>query len=358
MPENTKDKITFVPIEKLHLDNERNPRLPKKVEGANLNEILKYMVEEANLLELMASIGEKGFFPGEPLLVVPSKKESGYTVIEGNRRLSAVMLLNDPTLVKIKPKSITQIADHAKYKPKTLPVIKYDSRDEIINYLGYRHITGVKEWDSLAKSKYLRQLYDLSLEEDIDEKCRELAKIIGSRKDYVKKLLCSLNIYEAIQEKSFYGLKDPEDISFSLITTALGYSKIQEFLGLESMEDLSLKGLNEEHLGELTLWMFLKKENQTRLGESRNLDKLAHIVSTEGALMEFRKGVPLDDAFLFTKGPKDSVLNAIGEALRHLNLAYTYAKNLELNPKEQEPIENIIKTAQAIKKQTTPTSND
>src|SRR5256886_5857908 len=50
-----------------------------------------WMLDNANIIELMNSIGEQGFFVGEPLVVIPSKTITGkYEVVEGNRRLTAV----------------------------------------------------------------------------------------------------------------------------------------------------------------------------------------------------------------------------------------------------------------------------
>jgi hypothetical protein len=89
----------LVPIENLRFDPD-NPRLPSSVDGHKESEVLKWMLESATLPELMAAIGEQGYFVGEPLLVVPANKSKGnvYKVIEGNRRLAAVMLLHDPKL--------------------------------------------------------------------------------------------------------------------------------------------------------------------------------------------------------------------------------------------------------------------
>lgn len=359
MAKNDERKIELVSFEKLHLDKEHNPRLPAKLMRKPDSEILEYMILEANVLDLMESIGEKGFFYGEPILVVPAEKKGEYTVVEGNRRLSAVMLLNDPNLTKVKHKLITQISENAKHKPKELPIVQYASRDEILDYLGYRHITGIKEWDALAKAKYLRQLYDKSAEGADEQKFRELARTIGSRPDYVKKLLCALSIYGVIADEGYFGIKELEDnISFSLITTALGYNNIQKFLGLQSIEVIESKNLNLDNLKELTRWMFDRTEGKTRLGESRNLKQLADIVNNEVALKEFRKGETLEAAFYFSEGAKESVINAIREALKYLELAYRYAKEVTLGDQEHNQLEEIKKTANAIKKQTTVTSND
>jgi len=88
---------------------------------------------------------EHGYFQGEPLLVVPSKKRDGYDVVEGNRRLTAVKLLGNPSLALIRQKSVQRIRREARHKPTELPILKFEKRDEILDYLGYRHITGTKE---------------------------------------------------------------------------------------------------------------------------------------------------------------------------------------------------------------------
>lgn len=243
MAKRRKPIIDMVDFKALRLDNQKNPRLPARLEGCSDREILEYMILEGNALELMGSIGQKGYFQGEPLLVVAADGSGNFTVIEGNRRLSAVMLLTNPSLATVKRESVKKVVDGAEIRPKKIPVIVYGSRDEILDYLGYRHITGVKAWDSLAKAKYLRQLYYRSSEADLDTKCLELARTIGSRSDYVRKLLCSLSVFDAMRDEAYFGVKglDQESVSFSLITTALGYNNIQKFLGLESGEDITLK---------------------------------------------------------------------------------------------------------------------
>ena len=45
------------------------------------------MLDNANIIELMNSIGEQGFFTSEPIEVINSKTKGKYEVVEGNRRL-------------------------------------------------------------------------------------------------------------------------------------------------------------------------------------------------------------------------------------------------------------------------------
>ncbi len=164
--------INFVSVDELYLDPD-NPRLPTTVDRSN-DSMLDYIARHFSIEELMQAIGVNGYFPGEPLLVVP-RERGGFTVVEGNRRLTAVKLLNTPELVA--KRSIKCIADDAEGVPKSLPVVQFNEREDILTYLGHRHITGVKAWKSLAKARYLRELFDsLKIGENEDEKFGILAK--------------------------------------------------------------------------------------------------------------------------------------------------------------------------------------
>ena len=110
-------------FEKLKIKNLQldvyNPRLPKSKQGKDQNLVIEYLLLEAATTELMESIGENNFFTGEMLLVIPNEEENGkFIVIEGNRRLTAVILLSNPQLTNVKKITTQEISQKAKYKFK------------------------------------------------------------------------------------------------------------------------------------------------------------------------------------------------------------------------------------------------
>lgn len=283
----------------LHFDPE-NPRLPPSFRGKGDRRVFEYMLEEETLPELMEAIGEQGYFEGEPVLVVP-RKAGGLTVVEGNRRLAAVKLLQRPGDAPVRQRTVKEIADAAKHKPNRLPVLEFPNRDDILADLGYRHVTGIKEWDPLQKARYLKQLSTHIGGPLNFRKCQQLARQIGSKGDYVARLLVALQLYDLLNDEDFFsgnGIREAE-VTFSLFTTALSYEKIASFLGLESGADFSTKTLDNGNLRDLFLWLFQQnREGFTRLGESRNLSLLASIVAEPRALKAFRRGKSLDEAVL------------------------------------------------------------
>ena len=143
-------------IDVLEFDIE-NPRLPSNLKGGSESDILEYLETKTRIENLISSIGENGFFSGEAIVVTPHGPDK-YTVIEGNRRLAALRLLQDPT--KASNPRIERAARETANKPTEIPVYVVQSRDDTLQYLGFRHISGVQRWDPLAKARYLESLFE------------------------------------------------------------------------------------------------------------------------------------------------------------------------------------------------------
>ena len=322
------NKIDFLNIQELIYDP-KNPRLPSSlVKGDNQKDVINWMLSDAAILELMGSIGEKGFFPAEPLLVVKSTEEEGkYIVVEGNRRLTAAKLLKHPELAEKRKNAIAIIVKEAKIIPDKLPAFIFTNRLQILDYLGFKHITGVKPWSALAKAKYLKDLQVEYKDLEIVLQYRNLAKAIGSRSDYVRDLLVGLQLYEKIAEYDYFNIDNlnEDTIEFGVYYTALGRSNIPQFLGVDRNSETPIINLNIQNLKDFTEWVSQKNEqNVTRLGESRNLTKLSQVVSHSKALSAFREGKSLDEALMYTEEPDKLFQTSILESLNKINLANSY----------------------------------
>lgn len=280
---------------------------------------LRRMFEEENLEELVGSIGQQDFFPGEPLLIAPNPRSNGrYIVVEGNRRLAALQVLSGSIPNNQMPNSLAALAESANFHPAAVECFEFPSRRDVLKYLGFRHISGPRRWEPLAKARYLADLIKnfyatLALEEQL----RAVAKDIGSRRDYVAQLLTALNLYDRAKAARFYGLQrvDEFDISFSLLSTALSYTNIVSFLNLPRRDAVLVDTVNDNHAKELLSWMFAQDQRgETVLGESRRLKELAAVVGSEVASAELRKHNNLDQAYLFTSGPADAFASLLATA--------------------------------------------
>ncbi|QDK77153.1 hypothetical protein EXU85_00500 [Spirosoma sp. KCTC 42546] len=357
MPSTAQKEIT-VSVSNLHFDP-LNPRLPSTKSGSNEAIVLAYMLDKGTVTDIMLSIAENGFYSQEPLLVVPSAHgKDQYDVVEGNRRLAALKLLLNPDLAPTKKGAVKQIADEATNKPEEVPVLKYESRDDILLYLGYRHITGVHEWDSLAKARYLFQLKNDKFKHlGYLDALKAMAKTIGSRSDYVHRLLSGFILYQKIEQANFFNIPglNEESFSFSLLTTATSYKNIADFIGVNAnvINDGGPLEIKDKNLKELTEWMFKENaEGYTRLGESRNLKSLNAVVAHDAAIKIFRDGRSLKEAEIFTDAPAqtfESALTIAAESLRDAwitlpSIEITYPYHLDKLKDMNTLIRNIFNT--------------
>ncbi|MBS4052814.1 MAG: ParB-like nuclease domain-containing protein [Methylomonas sp.] len=345
-------KVELIDTSQIDFDPE-NPRFYRLNDAHSVAAVIEEMLDDESVQDLMLSIGQKGYFEGEPLLV--TKEGERYTVIEGNRRLAAVKLLNGEVPPPNRRRnSIATIQSEAIVTPpKTLPCLIYQNRRDVLRYLGYRHITGIKEWDSLSKAKYLAQLRDefyagLAKKEQM----RSLSNDIGSKPDYVAQLLTALSLYIRAENSKFYALPiEAKDVEFSLITTALSYKKIVEWLGLESKSDIEMPSLNEENLKRALGWMFSKDQlGRTVLGESRNLSELAAVVTSEDAIAVLEDSGKLSEAFLYTDGPQVALEKALEEVSRRATVVWNMLpKTNPLTNDHLDQSDNVFEQIKAIR---------
>jgi hypothetical protein len=248
---------------------------------------------------------------------VPDK--NGYTVVEGNRRLAALKLLTDPQLAKVREKGVMEIVAGKKFTPTQIPCILHNKRDDVLDYLGYRHITGVKSWGALEKARYLAQLQKKHKRKDIEQTFKTLAKMIGSRADYVGKLLSALMLHNYANDKAYFKTNITEkDIDFSILSTAIGYNNIYIFIGLTSSSDI-----DETHINDKNFEFLFKRlyDPQLKIEESRELSDLSAVLGNPRALEVYRKGVPLSEAIYYTHTPVETLRQFLVEAKKSLTNA-------------------------------------
>ncbi|MDE0470784.1 MAG: ParB N-terminal domain-containing protein [Ekhidna sp.] len=320
--QNRNYKFRDIPVDKLRLDD-FNPRLPKSFQGQSEQSIIEYMLLEASTLELMQSIGENGFFPGEQLLVV-EQSDGNYLVVEGNRRLTAVKLLTAENLATVQKKKVHQVYEEAKFRPNEIPCLVFDDKETILKYLGFRHITGTKPWKLLEKGRYLFELRNTDFSKLLfSEAARELAKVIGSRSDYVKRLLLGYAIYQLIEDRKYFNIKDLDDTQFYLnyIVDSLRRDNISNFLGIKIEDNEPLATVDLANLEKWTKWLFEKNDQgKTRMiGDSYDLNKLDKILGNEDARIAFdEKKVTLKRAYERTEDIDQLFQDSVLKSLNHL----------------------------------------
>ena len=320
-------------IESLVYDRE-NPRLPTRLRGESDEVILKYLAEKTGIENLMTSIGVNGFFAGEAIVATPTE-QGKYVVIEGNRRLTALHLLQNPGLAGNR-RSILRAAEEAIYRPLTIPVFVVETRDETLQYLGFRHVSGVQRWDPLSKARYLESLFERA-EGNPTQRYRTVAREIGSNGATVQRNLNALAAYRIIESEGFYDIDGlgEESFQFGTFYTATGNAEIANFIGIRQdgvpthpIIDTCVVG--EAHLEELTRYMFEEdSKGDTVLGESRNISKLGDVLGSERSLVALRSGQSLETAYRLTPNSREDFIRHINRGIEELKQASANMYDIE-----------------------------
>lgn len=347
---------TIVPAVSLLDFDPQNPRFFDVAAGLHSVDsiALERMLREENLEELVGSIGQQGFFPGEPLLVTPNPAAPGrYLVVEGNRRLAALRVLGGLVPLALVPPSLKDLNDSAEHHPTVVECFEFPARRDLLKYLGFRHISGPRRWEPLAKARYLADLISnfyngLGLEEQL----RSVARDIGSRRDYVAQLLTALNLYERARNANFYGLQrvGEQDINFSLLSTALSYTEIVKFLALPRRDVVDVSSVDDDHAKELLGWMFAQDQRgETVLGESRRLKLLAAVVASDKAVTELRHQGNLEQAYVFTSGPGEAFTQRLDAAERAISDCLgLISTGLDPDDRHAKQVERIVDNAGSL----------
>ena len=313
------EAYTEVPLEKLRLDPE-NPRLPfgAGLEASSEASLLKAIYSRYNLIELARSIVDKGFTPrhAEALLVVeePPGSET-YLVVEGNRRLATLKLLDSAEARKtsdVKGSEWGQLAEQAQSLDlKNIPVIVYQGRDELNDYLGFRHITGPTPWRPEAKARFIAKL--LGERKTVGD----VARKIGSNHRTVRRYAEAYAIYLQAQEAEI-PLNDVE-AAFGVFYNALDWEGVREFLKLgpqSAISEMPKSPVSDDQMTQLRdliglLYGDSPRSLQRVIKESRDLRKLSQVLANERARANLFSDRDLERAWRVSGGGKTELLGIL-----------------------------------------------
>ncbi len=317
------DEIVDIPVRQILLDPQ-NARLAWRVGDDSQKELVNVLWTEMAVDEVAWSIAENGFFRSEPLFVIiqnpnetdPAKQR--FVTIEGNRRLASVLLLRDKKLrEQVGAANLPVIEETRKAELAELPAIIYPSRESLWTTVGFRHINGIKPWDSYSKAQYVADVYEkYSIPLD------DIADKIGDRHATVKRLYRGYKVLEQAEAQGVFSREDRarNRFYFSHLYTALDQKEFQDFLDLDSETSLRPNPVPQsrlDELGELMTWLYGKRsENIEPVVRTQNpdLNTLRKVISTERSLSALRSGYTLDRSHQIAIGDRKLFRDALTSA--------------------------------------------
>jgi hypothetical protein len=347
-----------IPVDRLLLDVE-NPRLNAVGEPKSQDELAQTLYDEMAVDEIALSIAANGYFPEEPLLVIPKKPETDperqmYIVVEGNRRLTAVKLLRDPHLRRVvKATDLPEITETDRRKLDRLPVSIYPDRVSLWEFFGFRHVNGPMEWDAFSKAAYIarvRREYAIPLD--------EIARKIGDRHDTVKRQYRGYVLLEQAERMTKFRRDDriANRFHFSHLYTAASYPEFLSFLGTDPERSLKDNPVPKSHLPrleELMVWLFgSKADGKSPVVETQSpdLSHLRDVLGNKQALYALRSGITLKRAWEISLGDSRRFQEALVKAKDALQEAKaTVTTGYKGEAETLDDMEGIVELAQSIR---------
>ena len=324
----TAGEVYDAPVEQLLLDI-KNPRLASGDGGDTQEDLLRVLWTEMAVDEVAFSIAANGFFREEPLLVIPGDEVKGgkgkFIVVEGNRRLAAVLLLCDAKLRdKLKATELPIIDSKRRADLNTVPVFRYPDRESLWTFCGFRHINGAKPWDAFSKAQYVATVH-----EQYGVPLDEIAKKIGDRHATVKRLYRGYKVLEQAEQRAGFSKEDRvrNKFYFSHLYTAVDQIEFQKFLGIDGDKSLKPNPVPRSKLSELNELMAYLYGNKSTGKEplvrtqAPDLNTLREVISKPASLSAIRSGLSLDRAFEIGVGDKRRFRESLVRAKEELQQA-------------------------------------
>lgn len=355
-PEADKKEVQWAELSQLRLDG-HNPRLKEGLENASQAELLAELAREYELQDLGRSIADNGYFSEEPLVAVKDRGGKTWTIVEGNRRLAALQLLDNPNAA---PKELRgqwqELAQSRKKLVKSVPILEYAQRSEVTPYLGFRHITGVMQWRPYQKARYIAQLVEGS-----NLTFAQIGRIIGSRAPTVREHYITYTLARQSRDQMAIDTSFVEQ-AFGVLRRSLSDPNIRSYIGLEL--DKSEKELAKpvprsraDNVKEFLEWAFGTEERKPVLRESRELKKLGVVMAHARALDVLRSSNDLDYAFEISGGEERKLLENLNAASYNLDqalpLSIRHKKNkdvMEALAKCRDTLAEILKNFPSVAK--------
>jgi len=333
-------KIEYAHLRQLHLDP-NNPRLGRENTDTDLSEpqILELM-KEWTLEELALSFLESGFWPQEALIVVnePVGGKDRLVVVEGNRRLAALKLLKLAVDGKPTSKKWEELVE-GKDVPEDLfdriPYLLADSRKDIVAFLGFRHVTGIAEWNPAEKAEYIAKLI-----EEHKMSYEETRRKIGSKTPTVRQHYISYRLLLQMEDQEAIDLKAVEK-KFSVLYLSLRSEGVQKYLQIDILAGpkkakTPVPPSRLKALAKFAFWLFGDDENPPVVKESRYVDQFGKTLLNQEAVryLERTERPSLDVAWRIAGGDEgettEFVQKAADSAEQALSQAHLFKKSTKL----------------------------
>jgi hypothetical protein len=331
-----KEEIPLRQASKLSVDRLRfDPKNPRFASDGTLTkpsdaEVVRHLVENADLGELVQSVAASGYIDIEPLIVL--KEGATYTVLEGNRRLAVIKLLSTPALAGKAEFAVPPLAPGAADTLKEVTVYRVESREEARDFIGFKHINGPYRWDPLAKARFAAEWY--RRERKNGTTLKDIARRMGDRHDTIQRMVAGVYVLDQARKAKVFELEDRSPgrpFSFSHLYTALTRPGYRTFLGLpdewrtKDPDPDPIPSDKLPNLKRIMVWLYGSKEDATEpvvTSQNPHVKQLGEVLAHAKARAHILAENDLASAYAEVEDPSEQFEKNLVEAHRRTEDAF------------------------------------
>jgi hypothetical protein len=342
-------ELRYAKLDELYLDP-MNPRLGRNNTGPDVQQdkVLELM-KDFTLDELAISFLEGGgFWTHEALLATEEELygEPRLVVIEGNRRLAALMYLHNAYNDRPASRKWQEIAQIAEPPPDLftkIPYFKVDSREEIEAFLGFRHVTGIKQWDPPEKAEFIAKLID-----ERGMSYEEVMQRIGSKTPIVRRHYIAYRMLLQIEDSVEGFSSEYTEGRFSVMYLSLRTRGVQKYLQIDILADpdtarVPVPKSHLEALANFALWLFGNKNQRPLFTDSRLVDDFGHILESDQAVeyLERTERPRFEVALQMAGGDEPEIVRLLESAADNIELSLTRVHLHKTSSKIHRAVERL-----------------
>lgn len=273
-----------------------NPRLPESLRGGEQSDLAVVLEMGFDAFAVAQSIADNGYFAAEPLIAIRAEEPEQYVVVEGNRRLTALLGLSHPAIREqfAEPSRWQSVAEKAGVSPDaTVPIVVHEQREATHVEVSRAHVVGKLQWRPYMQARFIAARVAEG------RTIKEVAELIGITKSKAADLYRDQAI---VAQAETAGLNTGEvERAFSVLTVAMGNTKLRDHIGaplgsrLEPGDAPVPPGKMLE-LKEVISWVFGDEDAEPVITDSRQMSALGNVVASEVGLAALRAGKSLEEA--------------------------------------------------------------
>lgn len=351
------DELSNRPVEQIEFERLRldpqNPRLLDLPSNPSREQIVEALLDQHDPINIARALVEFGFFNSEALIAITEDEGTTYIVVEGNRRLAAMMLLKDEQLrkaVDADPEWDQLSARFAEERPGALasiPCQVVSDRHAAAPNIGYRHIVGIKKWDAHEKAAFVTELLK---DVDAGEPFEAVSHLTGETPHRVRTYIRDFRLLEQA-EASGLDVSRAKD-KFGRFTRAMNAAGVSEFIDAKAPSEIEPEEpeayeADDVRMKQLLSYVFGEEGGPPPVfSDSRQVKELGAALKSEDGRRILEESRELEAAYEAAGGLRERLLNNLTKALSALQAA---GEDLPAHSEDAEVRSAVAEVAAAVK---------